>query len=320
MGIKETARAIKHLVENRKAFVEIVAGPRLTSRLDFDECTFAFPLGPLGNHDIIDFGTRLVNALGVSTDAEFVAEAHRQGQPFHDLTAIVYVGLAESELALARAGSGPRINRIRALLSFYTAARQYPLIRFDWLEPRSGTVEFLGPKYRGLGGRRGLDPISPNFIVRCATDKLNDDRLHYFIEMLEQAYSLDDENFRIARYFSVLESMAGPLSAQFEQQGCAHMSRTAIRFMLGYFSEFDIPRFTIQSDKDYEFDHIELAGRIRDKIFHGGGKLTADDVSQALRPGLGVLALRADLISHQIRKDCELEISRWASGESRARR
>jgi hypothetical protein len=83
--------------------------------------------------------------------------------------------------------------------------------------------------------------------------------------------------------------------------------------MLGYFVEFDVPRFTIQPSANFEFDHIELAGRIRQKIFHGGGHLTRAEVPASLHSGIDLLERRPDMITHVLRRDAELEIARWAS-------
>jgi len=169
-----------------------------------------------------------------------------------------------------------------------------------------------------LAGRYDDDPISPAFIRSCATNHFGDEQLHFFVTIIEQASELNNEYFRIARLYSALEAMAGAITSQFERGADRPMKRTAIRFMLGYFLELDIPRFTINENADFEFDHIELAGRVRDKIFHGGGILRRGDVPEKLRDGVDLLHVRPDLIAHALRRDCEKEISGWASPQSRA--
>lgn len=145
--------------------------------------------------------------------------------------------------------------------------------------------------------------------MRTAADaRRNDDRFHYWLETLEQTYGIEEQYFRIARLYSLLEGMAGPVAAS---AGCG--TRTAIRLMLGYYIDFDVPRFTIEPSEDFEFDHIELAGRVRDKIFHGGGRLATADVPAHLKPGITLLERRPQLIAYALRRDAELELSRWAS-------
>ena len=318
MGIMTSARNIKRFVNGRKCFIEVVSGPAIRGEIFFDDNTAAYPLESLGNGTAIEFGLTFLRRLGIPTDDAFVMEAHRQGEQFHHLTAIVHAALRDDELELAATGASHRIDRIRRLLSFYTAGDHRPLIRFRWDKESSGAVEFVGPAYRGLASRNSLDPICEDFLRSCATDHYDDERLHYFMETLEQAYALEDYYFRIARLFSILEAMAGPIRSQFEQQGAQSITRTAIRFMVGYFVEFDIPKFTIMPDRVYEFDHIELAGRLRDKIFHGGDHLVVADVPQNLRRGVELLGSRPDMIAHQLRKDSELELSRWVNHQSRS--
>jgi hypothetical protein len=188
-----------------------------------------------------------------------------------------------------------------------------------WNKPGIADVEFLAPPYRrGLNCRREDDPVSSDFLKFCASDRDDDDQLHYYISLLQQASELADENFRIARMYSLLETMASGISPQFEREAKKPMTRAAIRFMTGYFIDFDIPRFTLGKSDDYEFDHIELAGQIRHKIFHGGGQLKTSDVSAKLKPGVELLHRRPDLIAHVLRRDCESQLTGWARRTSRA--
>lgn len=320
MGLDRTLRKLRRFRGNRRSFVEILSGPSLARTIYYDANTAAFPLFPLGNRAVVDFGVSVLNGLGVPTDHAFIAEANRQGEPFNDLTVIIYTGLSDQEFDLAATGSSTYTDRVRSLLSFYTAGSHTIIMRFKWTKPEQGHAEFVAPPYRrGIINRYTDDPVSVELLGRCVTDRISDDRLHYFIELLVQSHAIEDEQFRIARLFSILELLSGPIKSQFNKQGHEKATRTAIRFMLGYFVDFDIPRFTLLPDREFEFDHIELAGRLRDKIFHGGGTLDATDVATILQPGVELLKLRPGMISHQLRKDCEREIGRWATGESRAR-
>ena len=317
MGLKEVSRGIKKFVGERRAFLEVSVGPPLARMMLFDEDTAAYPMGALGNKENIEFGIRLLHSLGVPTDPGFLEAVQQEGAPFNDLTVVVYTGLENEEFEKAAQGQSQRIDRCRALLGLYTGGEHVPILRIKWTEPQLAEAEFLGPRYRGVRDRADDDPISPEFIRTCATDHHEDDQLHYFISMIEQIYGLEDAVFSIARYYSLMEVMAGAIKSHFERPGGPPMTRTAIRFMIGYFLEFDVPRFTINPDHDYEFDHIELAGRVRDKLFHGGRELVRNDVPNALRPGVDLLSLRPDMISHWLRRDCEREIVRWSRRESR---
>jgi hypothetical protein len=318
MGLKEVSRAIKKFVGKRRAYLEVSVGPPLARPMLLDEDTAAYPIGSLGNEANINFGILLLKSLGIPTDANFLEKSKQEGEQHNHLTAVVYAGLDNDEFEKALRGLSQRVDRCRALIGLYTVGEHLPILRFNWIEPNSGEVEFLPPRYRGIRERYDDDPISVEFIKTCATDHYEDDQLHYFISMIEQVYSLQDEVFRIARYFSLMEAMAGGITSQFvHHSGNNAMTRTAIRFMVGYFHEFDVPRFTITPNRDFEFDHIELAGQVRDKLFHGGRELVRDELPVVLRPGFDLLNLKPDMISHRLRRDCEFEIARWSRRESR---
>jgi hypothetical protein len=217
MGIKETCRAIKHMVNNRPAFVELVTGAPTKNVLFLDEGTVVYPLGCLGNSMNIEFGTRFVNNLGVPVDKTFQETSIKQGETFNHVAAIVYVNLNANEIELAASGGLLKADRYRALLGMYVGGYQRTFARFKWNEPQKGEVEFLGPSYRGVP-RTGDDPINQDFLRLCAVARENDEALHYFVSILEQAYSIPDESFKIARLFSLLEVMAGGIVSQFSQK------------------------------------------------------------------------------------------------------
>lgn len=319
MSLHIACREIVKYVGSQRAFIEVVVGPLLSEVIHIDNHTCAFPLIPIGNRQNIQHGRDILRELGIPTDKAFLQEAERQGAPFNFSTALVYTELPDSEYELAASGRLPKVDRYRALLALYAGGPFAPIMRLKWVKPRLGHVEFLPPRYRrGLSSRHPDDPISTSFLQDCAGEHAGDDQLHYFISLLAQASELTDENFRIARLYSALETMAGSITSQFERQAGKPMTRTAIRFMTGYFVEFDIPRFTIGENLDFEFDHIELAGHLRHKIFHGGGMLRPNDVPTKLQAGIDLLNQRPDIIAHALRRDCEQEISGWGKRESRA--
>ncbi|WP_127020715.1 hypothetical protein [Rheinheimera mangrovi] len=303
----------------RPAYIEIIVGPRIQARLELDEFTHAFPLVPTGNSLHVDFGCQLLNFLGIPFDDGFVQMAINQGSPFNDATAVVYSNLSSEDFELAGQGLLKKVGRYRALLALYAGGPFSPIVKMKWNEPGLAHVEFQAPPYRrGLISRLEDDPISSDFLRLCAGERNDDDQLHYYISLLQQASELADEHFRIARMYSLLETMASGISSQFERRAKKPMTRAAIRFMTGYFIDFDIPRFTLGKSDDYEFDHIELAGQVRHKIFHGGGQLKTSDVSAKLKPGVELLNRRPDLIANVLRRDCESQLTGWARRTSRA--
>lgn len=318
MNLHDVSQQILQYVDARRAFVELVVGPSIPEPIRLDDHTCAFPLGPIGNRANVEFAHEILSALKIPVDQSFLLEAQRQGASFNSSTAFVYMELLDEEYKRAALGLLSKAIRYRALLSLYAGGPLMPIMRMEWIEPLLGHVKILPPRYRrGLSSRYPDDPISLDFVRACA-ERSENDQLHYFLILLEQASELGDDHFRIARLYSVLETMASSITSQFERQAGRPMKRTAIRFMTGYFLEFDIPRFTIGEDREFEFDHIELAGHVRDKIFHGGGLLHYSDVPAKLRVGIDLLHQRPDLIAHALRRDCEQEIVGWTNRVSRA--
>jgi hypothetical protein len=297
---------IKAFVGRRNSFIELLVGPPLNRSLVLGPDTSAQSIGPLGNAQAVTFANRFVNGLGIPTDEKFRSAAVNQGKMFNSLSAIVYRNLTTPRLALASAGNHPDQDRNRSLLGLYVGGDMCQIARIQQPKGAVPAVEFLAPRYRGVP-RSSDDPISGDLIKLCASERRDDFRLHYWISTLEQSFAINEEYFKIARLFSLLESIASPI-----KKASGKQSRTAIRYMLEYYSTFDIPRFTIEPDDDFEFDHIELAGKVRDKIFHGGGRLQQAEVATSLRPGVALLERRPDMISHVLRRDAEREISRWA--------
>lgn len=118
--------------------------------------------------------------------------------------------------------------------------------------------------------------------------------------------------------------MAGKVIGRFDSEEKAKgsnrpTSRDAIRLMLGYFQTQDVPEFQ-EGRRILSFDHIELAGRLRHKLFHGGGCLNDDDVPKSLLSARDFLYERSDMIAYILKIDCEREIAAWVTGQSIAAR
>jgi len=319
MGHNETVSSIESFVGKRNAFIDVCVGPALAQMLQLDQDTAAFPLKPLGNHANVSYGVELIRLLGVRTDRNFQETAVAQGRIFQSVVALVHCGLSPEELRRAKEGTSAHVSRSRALVSFFLAGELVPFIRFAWLEPGKGEAEFLAP--RGLNGvpnRHPDDPVSHAFLQKVHVAVENDDLFHYYLGLLQAAEGEADPSFRIARLFSLLESLAGPITGSLKQVDKNVGSRTGVRVLLGYYLDFDIPIFTVDGTTEYEFDHIELAGQLRDRLFHGAAILKEDEVKDALKLGVQLLHINPSMIAHALRRDCEIELVRYAERTGRS--
>lgn len=313
MGFKDTARAIKAFVRGRPAFIEVCTGPLLSAAVTLDDDTAIFPLAPLGNGQNVTYGAEFIRALGVPTDLPFQERAMKEGRSFHGATVLVHCGLNDQELALASAGDSRHVQRTRALISFFVAGEIVPFLRFLWTTPKRGEANFLPPRGRaGVPLRAADDPINAEFLQLVHTGVDADDQFHFYLSMLEQSHGMTDDTFRIARMFSLLEAMASAITRTLKRGDSQVGTRTGVRVMLGYYTDYDIPLFTVGERSEFEFDHIELAGQLRDRLFHGAGLLKESEVRDVLKPGVRLLSAAPDLIAHWLRRDCEMELMRYA--------
>jgi hypothetical protein len=63
-------------------------------------------------------------------------------------------------------------------------------------------------------------------------------------------------------------------------------------------------------------DTIEIAGRVRDKLFHGV-PFEATDLSVAARPAFTLYTDQPQVLADSLAYSCEMEISKWALGTSK---
>ena len=66
------------------------------------------------------------------------------------------------------------------------------------------------------------------------------------------------------------------------------------------------------------FDRVELAGRLRDKLFHGV-PFKRSDLPAEWRDGFDLIQEHPGRLIDCLKSDCELEIANWANGASVAR-
>ncbi|HEV7458247.1 MAG TPA: hypothetical protein VGN96_15860 [Roseococcus sp.] len=316
------AREIGAFVKSRPTFAEVCIGPGLNKTLRISENVSSFSIGSLGNIQNIEFGIRLINAIGIKTDDRFRRQASDQGKEFNEIILNVFAGFSLSELNLASTGGSAVVNEYRDLVGLYVGGLLYPIMRINWSYVHKNSCEFLAPNYQRGIKRNEFDPIDIDFLKLCITKRSDDERLYRYIRMYNRNTQLNDELLRIAAMFSLLEYMASPIAAHFARKPNSAKvgSRTIIRFMRGYFETLDIPKFTLYKNGnpiDFEFDHIELAGKVRDSLFHGGTMPTEADLGPRLKHARKLLAESPDMIASALRKDCEHEILLWANRSSR---
>jgi hypothetical protein len=310
---------IKDFVGKGLFYIEIYCGANTFRNIKIDKDILIVPLGSIGNKQNIGYGSIILNKLGIETDKNFTDFAINEGLLFNSSSAIVYRNMSKNDIKKCIKEEFTKAKKIKTLLSIYTGGSLHKIINIMKNQDGGTSAKFLAPTTkRGLQSRTKDEPFGDDFIKYFTQEHLNNDGIIYRLSLLDQANSTPDESFRIASYFSILETLASPITSQFKEQTGDNKKRAAIRYMLGYFIKQHTPKFTINNSQEFEFDHIELAGKVRDKIFHGGGGLKEKDVNINLKSGVLLLQSRPDMICHVLRRDCEIAIYTYAKKESLA--
>jgi len=134
-----------------------------------------------------------------------------------------------------------------------------------------------------------------------------DEHFEFGISMYHDALKESNPQFQIARFFCCLECFAHKIKSK------ERPSRKAVKYLLGLeggvFSEVHI------DGKKYRYDVVEIAGRIRDKLFHGV-KFTKSDTNEEAKMAYELYESHPEQIASTMKSYCEIEIARWASGAS----
>lgn len=146
-----------------------------------------------------------------------------------------------------------------------------------------------------------------NQINRMIETSRNDEHFSYALSILHDANFEINPKFRIARYFNCLECLAYKLKKD-------NPSRKAVKKLIGL-EDGAMCEISLQGKK-YRYDRIEIAGRIRDKLFHGT-EFKKKDLNKESKDAFELYELHPEQIATTIQGDCEIEIARWANGASR---
>ena len=125
--------------------------------------------------------------------------------------------------------------------------------------------------------------------------------------MFKDALKESNPSFKAARLFSCLESLAYQIK---NVKG----SRQRVRKLLGL--ETGAKTQVGSGGKLYDYDRVEIAGRIRDKLFHGAPFVPSEHLNQKAANAYAYLEKHPRELGDMLLVDCELEFSRWANGAS----
>lgn len=300
LGVDETA---KQLLCKQPAVHELCSGGFLSEVVQFDEDLAAIPLQPLGSDDQIEFLVRYARDLiGVKFDEPIAFEARLRGIISSPVVSLVCALNQDGNLNDIEASIRPRIEMARHVISCVAVQPFVPFALFIHANGSKGFYRLIRPAHQGARNRilSIMELETPHLLAKIFS-KANDDESYSFaLSLLHDAVAESNPRFRIARLFNVLECLAS------ENKTGGLPSRKAVRYLLGFPTEGDVKEWTIEGQQ-YSFDIIELAGRLRDKLFHGAS-LSPEDLQKNVRPAFSLLETAPLHIADTLTEYCKIAL------------
>lgn len=298
------------ILKHKPSVHKLCYGAFIQETIQLNENVFAVPLKALGFSDESEYTAKyVIDICGGNVDQQQFDGLKKQGK--NALPVIVLVVRlnvsddtpeamekhAESELAIPEKIVGWAAGEELTQFAYVTnkIEQQY----FRVVPPHSRRRQRLG------FGNTGTD--YSNQIQRMIECAEKDEHFLFALSLYKDALNESNQTFKIARYFSVLESLAYKIKSQ----ECP--SRKAVKQLLGL-EDGALVCFKV-AEKEYRFDRIEISGRLRDKLFHGV-PFKEKDLNQASKHVFELLENQPEAIANSLRDDCELEFARWANGAS----
>jgi hypothetical protein len=302
---------LEEILKRRPAVHQLCSGSFLQEHLHLSNSTWAIPLQPLGMNSESSLTAQYVTELlGASVDKNGIQALINQGKKARPLVTLVNLRDIDSSPEELEKQAEDTLSKARLLLAWSSGEYPTPFAMvtattnqtfFRLLPPHSSNRKRLG---------FGNDREHHEKVMKRLFDLINsDERFEFAVSMFMDALKETNPEFRIARFFACLESLTYRISHRHGER-----SRDSVRDLLGL---SEGAKMTIGVDGDnLSFDRVELAGRIRAKLFHG---VPFDDseLTDEARKAYLYLKKNPDQFKNILKSDCELEIARWANGASR---
>jgi hypothetical protein len=296
------------LILNHKPSVhKLCSGAFIQETIQLKDNVFAVPLKAVGFSDESEYVAKyVIDICGGKVEHSQLDQLKKQGENALPVIALVVQlqkedtpenmeKIAEAELMIPEKVIGWAAGEELTVFAYVTSVIQQQYFRV--VPPQSRRRQRLGI------GNTGSD--YSNQIQRMVVCAQNDEHFLFALGLYKDALNESNQVFKIARFFSVLES----LSYKIKSEG----SRKGVRKLLGL-SNGAMVCCNIEGT-EYKFDRVEISGRLRDKLFHGV-PFKEDDLNKASKHVFELLEKRPEIIANSLRDDCELEFARWANGDS----
>lgn len=291
---------------SRPAIHELCRGVFLQDQVQLPDNVLLTPLTPLERDSEVAYCEGLAGAI---TGVPGQLWPGKNGPPAAHVVAISLMLPPGSDANLTPERSA-RIRTSESLLTVITGSRPNPFalicasestVRAALLRSKLERQRFsLGPGNQ----RSAIEEMS-----RDIASRLKDDRHFSFaLALFENAAAETDSEFKIALLFDCLEALA------YRLKGGDVGSRQAVRQLFPPDISYKIGIRV--SDQALPVDVIEVAGRVRDKIFHGVPFSAADLKPKELQQYYEQAAKQPLELLLALEEFCRLHLVRWARGLS----
>ncbi len=275
--------AAKQFLCRQPAVHELCSGGFLREVVQFDDDLMAIPLQPLGSDDQVEFLVRYARELlGATFDVPSAFDATLRGLISSPVVSLVCVPPHVDNPKDMEASVRQRLDMARHVLSCPAAQPFIPFALFVHAAGSKGFYRLVRPEHEG--SRTRIPSVmaleTPELFAKMFSHAGADETYSFALALLHDAMAETNARFRIARLFNVLECLASENKAELP-------SRKAVRYLLGFSVDGHVRAWTIEG-REYHFDIIELAGRLRDKLFHGTA-FAPEDLRIDVRPSFSLL-------------------------------
>lgn len=277
------------------------------------------PSSEFGTEHLSDYLVDYARGLGVS-EAPAPPRPEKRQWPTGPLPVTALVLTFKTEFPPDRAAlleaTEPQFRNARRILSVITGDAALPFVTL--VLPRESVAGWVtAPSSRGtvrIGeGNTGSRYRSQVTTIARAAER--DDRFAFALGLLQDAVRETDFHARIARLFNCLECLL-PLNPRREALTKAQRTRAEVKHMLGY-KEGALSKYQSRGVV-FEYDAVELGGRIRKHLYHGT-PIRPGDLKISVGNGDLLVSKYPHLIANDLLRDCERQIARTARRVIRAK-
>lgn len=295
-------------LRQRPAVHELTFGAYLQEPVPLGDRIVAVPCVPMGYGAQAAFAAEYLWMIGGTVDRSSFEALRQQGAEALPVVALV---ARASDLSPAAEHAEDSVRELldRARLILAWATGEYPVpfavvttlqegTHFRLVLPQSRRRTRLGFGNTGADFLRMLDKIW--------NKAESDERFAFALAQFHDAVRDQNPRFRTARLFTCLEGLAH----KFKRGGVG--SRKAIRAMLELHHVAPTMQASFEGCTTIQADVIELAGRLRDALFHGT-RFERNRLPQALRQSFDLIEQAPGILADSLQTYCEIELARRAN-------